>query len=128
MDRGTRQRYERRRLSRHRLGHARRQRGNLREPRIGLLAISVARLVAASVRGAAVAARAKPAALIAIRRARAPCMTRFPSRRKLAWVIAIAFALLIPAIWNRYPLLYSDSGEYLLSAMTKRPPRVRTVG
>jgi hypothetical protein len=55
-------------------------------------------------------------------------MTRLPSRRKIAWVLAIALALLLPAIWNRYPLLYSDSGEYLLSAMNKRPPRVRTVG
>jgi hypothetical protein len=55
-------------------------------------------------------------------------MIQLTSRRKIAWVLAIAFALLIPAIWNRYPLLYSDSGEYLLSAMTKRPPRVRTVG
>jgi hypothetical protein len=55
-------------------------------------------------------------------------MNRFPSRRKIAWVLVIALVLLIPAIWNRYPLLYSDSGEYLLSAMTRRPPRVRTVG
>jgi hypothetical protein len=55
-------------------------------------------------------------------------MMTLPSRRKIACVVAIALVLLIPAIWNRYPLLYSDSGEYLLSAMTKRPPRVRTVG
>lgn len=55
-------------------------------------------------------------------------MTKFPSRRKVMWMVAIALALLIPAIWNRYPLLYSDSGEYLLSALTKRPPRVRTIG
>jgi hypothetical protein len=55
-------------------------------------------------------------------------MTRFPSAKKLGWVLAIAFVLLLPAIWNRYPLLYSDTGEYLLSALTKRPPRVRTAG
>ena len=57
-------------------------------------------------------------------------MTRFPlpSAKKLGWAIAIALVLLLPAIWNRYPLLYSDTGEYLLSALTKRPPRVRTVG
>jgi hypothetical protein len=55
-------------------------------------------------------------------------MTRFPSAKKLGWMVAIAFVLLLPAIWNRYPLLYSDTGEYLLSALSKRPPRVRTVG
>ena len=55
-------------------------------------------------------------------------MTRFPSTKKLGWMLAIALVLLLPAIWNRYPLLYSDTGEYLLSALTKRPPRVRTVG
>lgn len=52
----------------------------------------------------------------------------FPSARKVGWMLAIAFVLLLPAIWNRYPLLYSDSGEYLLSALSKRPPRVRTAG
>jgi hypothetical protein len=55
-------------------------------------------------------------------------MRRFPSAKKLGWVLAIAVVLLVPAIWNRYPLLYSDTGEYLLSALSKRPPRVRTVG
>jgi len=55
-------------------------------------------------------------------------MTRFPSAKKMGWVVAIAIVLLLPAIWNRYPLLYSDTGEYLLSALSKRPPRVRTVG
>lgn len=55
-------------------------------------------------------------------------MTRFPSAKKLAWAVAIALVLLLPAIWNRYPLLYSDSGEYLLSALSRRPPRVRTIG
>ena len=55
-------------------------------------------------------------------------MMRFPSVRKVGWMLAIAFVLLVPAIRNHYPLLYSDSGEYLLSALTRRPPRVRTVG
>jgi hypothetical protein len=55
-------------------------------------------------------------------------MTRFPSAKKLGWVLVIAGVLLLPAIWNRHPLLYSDSGEYLLSALTRRPPRVRTIG
>lgn len=55
-------------------------------------------------------------------------MTRFPSAKKLGWMLAIALVLLLPAIWNRYPLLYSDTGEYLLSALSKRPPRVRTIG
>lgn len=55
-------------------------------------------------------------------------MRRFPSAKKVGWIVAIALVLLIPAIRNHYPLLYSDSGEYLLSALTKRPPRVRTVG
>lgn len=55
-------------------------------------------------------------------------MTRSPSAKKLGWMLAIAVVLLLPAIWNRYPLLYSDTGEYLLSALSKRPPRVRTVG
>ena len=55
-------------------------------------------------------------------------MTRFPTAKKLGWMLAIAVVLLLPAIWNRYPLLYSDTGEYLLSALSKRPPRVRTVG
>ena len=48
--------------------------------------------------------------------------------RKFGWLAAIAIVLLLPAIRNHYPLLYSDSGEYLLSALTRRPPRVRTVG
>ena len=55
-------------------------------------------------------------------------MTRVPSAKKVGWACAIALVLILPAIWNRYPLLYSDTGEYLLSALTKRPPRVRTVG
>ncbi|MFL5562122.1 MAG: hypothetical protein ACJ79K_11655 [Gemmatimonadaceae bacterium] len=53
---------------------------------------------------------------------------RIRSARKIGWMLAISFVLLLPAIWNRFPLLYSDSGEYLLSALSKRPPRVRTAG
>ena len=54
--------------------------------------------------------------------------TIFPSATTLLALFLLSAILLAPALRNGYPLLYSDSGEYLFSAFTLRAPLVRPVG
>ena len=53
---------------------------------------------------------------------------RLPSARLVCPVLLFGVVLLLPALYNRYPLLYSDSGEYLVTALDGRPPRFRIAG
>lgn len=47
---------------------------------------------------------------------------------EVALVAAIVIVLLLPAFWNGYPFLFSDTGEYLAHADVLGVPQHRTVG
>lgn len=50
-----------------------------------------------------------------------------PARVLLA-LVAVTAALLLPAIYNGFPLVFSDTGEYLMWAVTLQVPAYRTIG
>ena len=55
-------------------------------------------------------------------------MTRRRAALDLVVVLAIAVAMLLPALWNGYPFVFSDTGEYLARADVLTVPAYRTVG
>lgn len=57
-----------------------------------------------------------------------PPVPLFPGARLIVPLFLLGAILLAPALGNGFPLLYSDSGEYLLSALTLRAPLVRPAG
>ena len=48
--------------------------------------------------------------------------------RSLAFVVAIAVALMLPALWNGYPVLYFDTVDYVSMGFTWQLPPYRTAG
>ncbi len=44
------------------------------------------------------------------------------------YLLAVSFILLWPAIWNGYPLFFSDSSKYILSSITRQVPNDRPIG
>lgn len=48
--------------------------------------------------------------------------------RSLSLVLALAVALMLPAIWNGYPLLYFDTVDYVSMGFTWKMPLYRTAG
>ena len=56
-----------------------------------------------------------------------PAPSRRPQADALA-VLAVAAAMLLPALWNGFPFVFSDTGEYLARAEVLDVPAYRTVG
>lgn len=56
--------------------------------------------------------------------------TKLHQRRRnhLLYLVGTAFLIIALAFFNRYPLVYSDTGTYIRSAFTLHPPVDRPIG
>jgi hypothetical protein len=48
--------------------------------------------------------------------------------QRFFYLLFAAFILLWPAIWNGYPLVFSDTGTYIASAFDQKVPFDRPIG